>query len=172
MRTTISDPRITSASYDELELSLSFLIWEEDQFFYKWKRMLGLTWTRKDLDFIAEGMRQDSKKKSMDELDAESESNVDADIFYPLSLLVRPELIKDLRAKAIPGHGGLDGMGHVPGGAKSLSDLSKEDFLRKLGVTPISPLDPAAESSYGRERTGPGGFREARSPTSLGGRNR
>lgn len=92
---------------------------------------------------------------------------------YPLSLLVRPELLKSLQEHAIPSTGGgLFGMGHVPKDAASLYESTKNEFLRKMGATSAaaSETDPNADP-FAQSRKAPGGFSEGRART-LGGRRR
>lgn len=132
-----------------------FLQWEEDQWFYRWERMLGLVWTPQDLEVLS---KQASKKEgSSTEESAPSVAEEPSVLRYPLSLLVRPELLTTLQERAIPGGGGLFGMGHVPTDAQSLYGSSKEDFLRRMGATAAAghrgddfdsqgPRDPYAQN--------------------------
>jgi hypothetical protein len=161
-RTTISDPRIRDSSLAELEASLLFLPWEDEAFFERWDFMLGLKWTKEDLDALAAGFSSTAGEKSIEELAGdESQASSDGSLRFPLSLLVRPELIDQLRERAIPAQGGMKGMPHVPASALSLSDVRKEDFLRKMGALPaqdddLSGRDPSSmfDTPSGRPQVG------------------
>jgi hypothetical protein len=92
---------------------------------------------------------------------------------YPLSLLVRPELLKSLQEHAIPSTGGgLFGMGHVPKDAASLYESTKNEFLRRMGATAASSdeTDPNADP-FAQSRKSNSGFSEGRSRP-LGGRRK
>lgn len=138
----MNDPRLRDASFQELETTYLFLKWEEDSLFYRWERMLGLVWTPEDLKSLAV---QDTKNKSMEELSKDADRAADSSgiLRYPLSLLIRPELLKSLQEHAIPSADGLFGMSHVPSDALSLSKTSKEQFLAKIGAMSATadPLD-------------------------------
>jgi hypothetical protein len=141
--------------------------------------MLGLVWTQEDLDVLA---KQAEGQKQMGNMTAEqleaSAPTLDEGprtLRYPLSLLVRPELIKNLQEHALPTAGGLFGMSHVPKDATSLYGSTKEEFLRRMGATAASAagddfersnVDPFAQSQRPR-----GGFSESR-PRPIGGGGR
>jgi hypothetical protein len=144
----VNDPRIREASVADLETSLLFLQWEENEWFGRWESMLGLVWTPEDLEQIARDEKTNQGEKSIKDLEAEAVvHDPNAPLRFPLSLLIRPELLQQLRERALPSKGGLFGMGHVPVDALSLSQVSKDDFLRKMGATPVqdrslSSVDP------------------------------
>lgn len=147
MRTTVRDPRILEASVSELEISLLFLQWEEDRWFDRWDNIFGTTWTPEDIQALAEHAKAaEEGDKPLDQLEKDKERDIeDANkpLRYPLSLLIRPELLQTLRERAIPAlRGSKNGMPHVPSDAISLSDTSKNEFLRKLGALPVSSDDP------------------------------
>jgi len=102
--------------------------------------MLGLKWTKEDIVALAANMGKPADQKSIADLDSESTSS-DGTLRFPLSLLVRPELLDQLKERALPSQGGMKGMPHVPASALSLSDVKKEDFLRKMGVLPAGDRD-------------------------------
>lgn len=139
--------------------------------------MLGLVWTPEDLEALA---NQAENQKQMANMTAEQlEATPVADegprtLRYPLSLLVRPELIKNLQEHALPTAGGLFGMHHVPKDAMSLYGSSKEEFLRRMGATAASTddfeksnVDPFSQSQRPR-----GGFSESKQRTLGGGGGR
>ena len=145
----------------ELEVTLLFLQWEEDHWFYRWERMLGLVWTPEDLEGLA---------KPPTEVEDNSLTSAEPRLLrYPLSLLVRPELLQNLKDHAMPS-GGLFGMDHVPNDASSLFRSSKEEFLRRLGATPLGPDSDIANrpDPYSNSRRPAGGFSEG-TPRSFGG---
>jgi hypothetical protein len=144
---------------EELETTLLFLAWEEDNWFYRWERMLGLVWTDEDLQYMVD-QQVNGDAPAVDTSDGPRKYR------YPLSLLVRPELLKSLQEKALPSSGGLFGMSHVPDDARSLSDATKNEFLRKMGASPamfddeISRMDrdyfdPSIRSKKGGFLPGP-----------------
>lgn len=172
MKTTVNDPRLRDAPQDELEISYIFLQTEEDNFFYRWERMLGLVWTPEDLEMLKQ---QDAQSKTIDgnkELEAPSSGL----LRYPLSLLIRPELLKSLQEHAVPAAGGLFGMNHVPSDALSLSKASRDQFLTKMGAQSASDLSDDFEAT-GADPFGPSrrpeqkGFSEGKSRP-IGGGNR
>lgn len=149
-------------------------MWEEEQWFYKWERMLGLVWTQDDLESLAR--TAEKKDLSETELSQIPVDSLPSTLRYPLSLLVRPELFKELQERALPAGSGLYGMPHVPQDAVSLSQASKTEFLRRLGVSPVhsddlgtgQASDPFAQSRRPRE-----GFSEGRArPLGGGGRRK
>ena len=174
MKTTINDPRLRDASIAELETTYLFLQWEEDAVFYRWERMLGLVWTPEDLEVLTQ---QDTKNKSLEELSksADKHSAPSGILRYPMSLLIRPELLKSLQEHAIPSQGGLYGMAHVPGDALSLSKASKDEFLAKMGAqsasSPTDEFDKTDVDPFSPSRRPQGGFSEGKARP-IGGGNR
>ena len=122
---------------------------EENAFFRRWDHMLGLVWEEEQLEALAEGMRKEEQTVGdLEERDAQSSAGP---LRFALSLLIRPELIETLRNKAIPPTGKA-GMPHVPHDSLSLSDVQKEEFIRKMGGTILNEsrledADPFAQSS-------------------------
>lgn len=135
--------------------------WEEESFFNRWDYMLGLVWTEEDIMSLASGLVAEDRSKSLTELEADtSEQRGNGSLRFPLSLLIRPELIEQLKEKAIPPQGGKHGMPHVPASATSLSDVTKEDFLRKLGATPVQDKDFSSGGDMFDQPRRAQGFRE------------
>jgi len=137
--------------------------------------MLGLVWTQEDLDMLAKHEEDNKGNKTLADMEASPVAARPTVLRYPLSLLVRPELMKSLQEHAIPSQGGLYGMPHVPAGAASLSQASKEEFLRKMGATAIDRNDPeyTGADPFGQSRRPSGGFSEGPSrPIGGGGKRR
>lgn len=135
--------------------------------------MLGLVWTEEDIMSLATGLAKDDGPKSLAELEADTtEQRGNGSLRFPLSLLIRPELIEQLKEKALPSQGGKHGMPHVPASATSLSDVTKEDFLRKLGATPVKDRNFSSgdDDMFGQPQRGEG-FREGPMRT-IGGKRR
>lgn len=125
MRTTINDSRITSLSYEQAEMSLALIQGEENNWFEKWADLLGLVWRREDL------LQSISKNKDIT-VDAAPPQK----LFYPLSLLVNPDLFQSLKKVfelEAPGET-KEGMSHVPAGAIPMTVLSKDEFIRRMGM--------------------------------------
>ncbi len=139
--------------------------------------MLGLVWTPEDLEVLArQSEAQQSGNMTAEQLENAPpvEDEARRVLRYPLSLLVRPELLKNLQEHALPTTGGLFGMSHVPKDATSLYGSSKEEFLRRMGATAAvqddfekSNVDPFAQSQRPK-----GGFTESRARPIGGGRRR
>lgn len=137
--------------------------------------MLGLVWTQEDLDMFAQHAEESKGNKTLSEMEASPVEQRPSILRYPLSLLVRPELMKSLQEHALPSQGGLYGMPHVPSSAASLSQASKEEFLRKMGATAIDRDDPeySRADPFGASRRPTGGFAEGPSrPIGGGGKRR
>jgi hypothetical protein len=175
MRTTVNDPRLRDASTSELETTLLFMQWEENDWFYRWERMLGLVWTPEDLAILAEKPKQTGSMtpEQIAESDAREVESTGI-LRYPLSLLIRPELLKNLQEHAMPATGGLFGMDHVPGDAASLYGSTKEEFLRRMGATSASKDDPdwAPADPDAPSRRQAGGFMESKPRTISGARRK
>lgn len=126
--------------------------------------MLGLKWTKEDLDSLAANFGKSADQTNIDDLKKRDVPRGDGSMRFPLSLLVRPELIDTLKERALPSQGGLKGMAHVPASALSLADVKKEDFLRKMGVTPATEDDLSGRdesSMFGQPSGRPqAGFKE------------
>jgi len=137
--------------------------------------MLGLVWTQEDLDMLARHEEDNKGGKTLSEMESAPVAEKPSVLRYPLSLLVRPELMKSLQEHAIPSQGGLYGMSHVPSNAASLSQASKEEFLRKMGATAIDRNDPeySGADPFGQSRRPTGGFAEGPArPIGGGGKRR
>lgn len=146
--------------------------WEEDSWFYRWERMLGLVWTPEDLQVLAEQDAKNKGNKTIEELAASAPDAAPSVLRYPLSLLIRPELLKSLQERAIPAQGGLFGMPHVPSDALSLSKASKDDFLRRMGVqSATDEFDKTDIDPYSPSQRPRGGFAEGK-PRTIGGGGR
>jgi len=139
--------------------------------------MLGLVWTPEDLEVLA---KQAEGQKGMTAAELENAKPVADEapraLRYPLSLLVRPELLKNLQEHAIPSGSGLFGMHHVPKDATSLYAASKDEFLRRMGATAVGqPQDDFERSQvdpYARSQRPVGGFTEGRQRPLGGGGGR
>lgn len=123
--------------------------------------MLGLVWTEEDIMKLASGLATKDGPKSLADLEKEdTPEQGNGSLRFPLSLLIRPELIETLRAKVLPSQGSKHGMPHVPASAISLSDVRKEDFLRKLGATPVQDRDFSSRDDMFGQPQRAQGFRE------------
>ncbi len=161
-RVPISDPSIKDASLSELEASLLFIRHEEESFFSRWDYMLGLVWTESDLQSLA-------KSAASAEENAEGNAPIRTPMGpnektrFPLSLLIRPELIEQLKDRVLPGGTkSKNNMPHVPDSAISLSSLSKEEFLKRMGASPAPAGfgDDDSGSVYDRSNAPATGFQE------------
>jgi hypothetical protein len=140
MRTTITDPRLLDLSNMQLELSLLFMQEEDNELFDRIESMLGVLWTRDEVNqmFGGEPENVDTEKMYKIKLDRAR---------YPLALVMRPTLMKELRERfdiTEPEEGdteGAPGMSHIPKNAKSLAMLGKEEFMRRLGQRSVETLD-------------------------------
>lgn len=95
--------------------------------------MLGLVWTRED---IAELTRRTEEKAAAEERGEAPSDYIPDVIRYPLSMLVRPELLDTLTGgNELSSQENLSGMMHVPKGTLSLANVSKEEFLSRVGAT-------------------------------------
>lgn len=84
--------------------------------------MLGLSWTRDEVARIT-----DDKKEG-------ENASYPSKLIYPLSLMIKPDLLDILRANFGLDTKSKDGMPHIPGNTTSLSNTSKEDFISKMGM--------------------------------------
>lgn len=130
MKTTINDPRLLDLTHEQAEMSLAFLVEEENQQHAKIEGMLGLVWTRDMIEDMTGGEQtiEEVKPTRLERLR------------YPLTLILKPELLSELRSRFNIGGEEIDddlsvdpGMPHVPKGAISMSTLSKEEFFRRVG---------------------------------------
>ena len=165
MKTTINDPRLLDLTRAQAEMTLSFFKEEDLNYFSKVEEMLGILWTREDVARMTGG-----------EENSDAIENVRADkIRYPLALVLKPDLIRELKLRfdlEDPSDDeeddrGKPRMSHIPKNAKSLAMLSKDDFMKKVGFgssvgesnSLVNPSRDAVE----------GGFRPASQPRRLGG---
>ena len=164
MKTTINDPRLLDLTRSQAEMTLSFFKEEESKYFSQVEEMLGILWTREDVARMTGG-----------EENSEDISNIRADkIRYPLALVLKPDLIRELRMRfeldASSEDDDDDGkprMAHIPKNAKSLAMLSKDDFMKKVGFG-----SQAGDNSFNGPRKREeveGGFRPSNQPRRLGG---
>jgi len=153
----------------ELEALLLFLQWEEKAFFERWDYMLGLVWTDEDIKALTSGLAHNDGPKSIDDLDKSGTAQEGA-LRFPLSLLIRPELIEQFKDRSLPSINKA-GMPHVPASALSLSDVGKADFLRKLGATPADEQDFSTGDMFDKPHRGSSGFTEG-PMRSIGGKRR
>lgn len=166
----MNDPRIREASIADLETSLLFLQWEENDWFGRWESMLGLVWTPEDLEQIARDEKSNQGDKSIQDLESDAVvHDPHAPLRFPLSLLIRPELLQQLRERALPSKGGLFGMGHVPAEALSLSQVSKDDFLRKMGATSVQDRSLSSVDPLNASQRPKSGFEQG-APRRIGGK--
>jgi len=116
--------------------------------------MLGLSWTAEDLKQFAASARAEAGVATPDDVQY-LEAAPNSTVRIPLAFLVRPEIIEMLQKRAAPELGGKDGMSHVDADSISLSTVSKEQFLERLGQRVADPwlsskgkdqFDPAHES--------------------------
>lgn len=130
MKTTINDPKLLDLTHEQAEMSLAFLVEEENQQHAKIEGMLGLVWTRDMLEEVTGGEQtiSDVKPTRLEKLR------------FPFALILKPELLTELRARFnIGGEAVADdltydsGMPMTPKGSVSMSTLSKEEFFRRVG---------------------------------------
>ena len=119
--------------------------------------MLGLVWTKADIDALT---RMAAEKEARED-DAEPVPLPDV-VRYPLSLLVRPELLDTLTGGGLPDQESLSGMMHVPKGTLSLANVSKEEFLKRVGAAPATSIDLAGEDRDPFRKTEQASFRNRR----------
>ena len=165
MKTTINDPRLLDLTRSQAEMTLSFFKEDESNNFSRIEEMLGILWTREDVARMTGG------EESADDI-----KNVRADkIRYPLALVLKPELIRELKLRFEiddspdddADDDGKPRMAHIPKNAKSLAMLSKDDFMKKVGFG-----SQAGENSFNGPRKREdieGGFRPSNQPRRLGG---
>ncbi len=141
MKTTITDPRIKGATKAELEITYMFMTDAEDRFFGKWESLLGITWTREDAERMFGGESDKEKLQTAQEL-------LISKFRFPLALILRPELYKEIRMRFGLGDYSETNLSHmvnpdIPEDAQSLFNRPKEEFLRFLGKKPLDngPLD-------------------------------
>jgi hypothetical protein len=147
------------------------LQWEEKSFFDRWDYMLGLSWTEEDILALASGLDTNDGPKNIADLESQEKPS-SGTLRFPLSLLIRPELIKQLQERVLPAQRSKRGMPHVPASALSLSDVRKEDFLRKLGATPVGDRDFSDGGDMFDQPNRTQGFREGPMRTIGGGKRR
>lgn len=111
-------------NYEQAELSLAILQQEERNWFLKLAELLGLIWTKEDL------LAQVSDSKENESSEPPSK------VMFPLSLLLRPEIWQTLKSVfgVESSEDGVNGMPHVPKDAISMSMLSKDEFIRRMGM--------------------------------------
>lgn len=133
--------------------------------------MLGLVWNEEDIAALASGLAKEDKPGSIADLEDE-EAPQEGSLRFPLSLLIRPELIDQLKERVLPSQGGKLGMPHVPASALSLSDVRKEDFLRKMGATPVQDDGSFSDRDQFDQPRRSSGFQPGPPRTIGGGRRR
>lgn len=114
------DPRIQDITFEQAELSLLFLENEELDLFERLEEMLGILWTREDVE-------------SMFSTGGEGKASKISKLKYPLALVLQPELRNQLGRQFGLYEDEDPSIPNIPKNATSLSTLSKEDFLAKLG---------------------------------------
>ncbi len=159
MKTTINDPRLLDLTHEQAEMSLAFLVEEENQQHAKIEGMLGLLWTRDMIEDMTGG------EQTIEEVNPTRLEK----LRYPLTLILKPELLSELRSRFNIGGAAIDdddlsydpGMPYTPKGAISMSTLSKEEFFKRVGHKQLDIDDPyvSVHKSTGLKK-----------PTSLGGR--
>ena len=121
LKTTVIDPRITDLSFEQAELSLTLIREEEKRSFSKYIDLLGLSWTKEEVIRLTS-----AKKEGMEHVYPDK-------VIYPLSVMIKPDLIECLKASF-----GLETQNNgstpnSPKNATSLSTVSKEEFISKMG---------------------------------------
>lgn len=117
--------------------------------------MLGLTWSIDDITNIRGG------EEDGQELDKPSDK-----VRFPLSVIIRPEIIKDLRERfglaAPPGPDPQDTSGRrgrnapwVPKDAQHMAFLPKEDFMRQISGGDVLTNDVSTRPAGNRAPTNP-----------------
>lgn len=139
MRTTINDPRLQDLDHTQAELSLLLMEEEEDEYFERVESLLGTLWTREDVVNMLGGETGDQQVQRLSSLQLKRAR-------YPLALILRPELFKELRERFGLGSDsddseGVPGMPHIPKDAKSLAKLDKNEFIRRMGFRPAEAED-------------------------------
>lgn len=100
--------------------------------------MLGLVWTEDDISGLARGIAAENKPKTLADLESATVvPKKKSPLRFPMSLLIRPEIIDQLTGGAASTRTSKPGMPHVPNSAVSMSDLPKEDYMRMMGATPV-----------------------------------
>lgn len=107
-------------SCEQAELSLLLVIEEEKKTIELYEEMLGLSWTKEEVERIT------SDKK-------EGVIKYPSKLVYPLSLMIKPDLIDILRSNF--GLGPIDKDGKS---TASLSQVSKEEFINTMGFKSFS----------------------------------
>lgn len=135
------------ATLEELEITYLFHKDEEDKIFQRWESILGTVWSKEDVVSIKGGEASEASVTQA----------VESKIRYPLSLLIRPEIYKELQTR------------FGEGNAKSESlSVGKEEFIRRMGLgQQFNQPAETGSSPNGRQNTSP--FTQT-SPYSLGRR--
>ena len=124
--------------------------------------MLGLVWTESDLQKLAHSA-SDAEETEGQSATIRTPMGPNEKTRFPLSLLIRPELIEQLKERILPGGTrSKTNMPHVPDSAISLSSVSKEEFLRRMGAKQAPPGfgDDDTGSVYDKSNSSAQGFQE------------
>jgi hypothetical protein len=123
MKTTITDSRLLDLSHEQAEITLKFFKEEEQEQTQIWETLLGLVWTKDMVSVVAGGESSESEVSSMPI----------STIRYPLSLILKPELMTELRLRF-----GFDSEGKTKESNQNTGDtyvdttVTKKEFLKKM----------------------------------------
>jgi hypothetical protein len=119
MKTTVNDPRLQDLTFEQAELSLNLIVEEETKTFSRYTDLLGLSWSKEDIIKLTTPKEGDKSCPNR--------------LTYPLSIIIKPDFIECLKSSF--GLSPNDSKDGIPEGATSLTQVSKEEFIARMGGT-------------------------------------
>jgi hypothetical protein len=123
MKTSINDPRLLDLTREQAEITLAFFREEEYEYRNTLEEILGVIWTKEQVAGLSGGE---------DSTDNIKVTKVDK-LRYPLALILKPDLMKELKTRFGYSDEGTSKLDHVPKGTTSLGMTSKDEFIKKMG---------------------------------------
>lgn len=160
MKTSINDPRLLDLTREQAEITLAFFREEEYEYRNTLEEILGVIWTKEQVHSLSGGE---------DSTDNIKVTKVDK-LRYPLALILKPDLMKELKNRFGFDSSGDDGtskLDHVPKGTTSLGMTSKDDFIKKMGFKSSVDTDGYFIEPKTREEL-ESGFKPRNNPVRLG----